>query len=165
MIHNSKIPFIVKTPNQKIEDIGTSFNVNAYPDEDQEATTLVEGSVKVSAVGSSQTTVLQPGQQAVLQPRQQAVLPHSFSLRSVDIGQVIAWKQGRFEFSNTELTTVMRQISRWYDVRVTYNKTPGHEQYGGGINSALPLSKVLQLLEANGLQFELNGKELKVILK
>src|SRR5690606_29846039 len=45
-----RIPFYVETAEQKIEVLGTHFNVNAYPDEPYTTTTLLEGSVRVTSL-------------------------------------------------------------------------------------------------------------------
>ncbi|MCG7859706.1 FecR domain-containing protein, partial [Flavihumibacter sediminis] len=59
---NAAQPFIVETPYQTVEVLGTHFNVNAYKDEALSRTTLLEGKVKVQSGTSSQ--VIKPGQQA-----------------------------------------------------------------------------------------------------
>lgn len=158
-------PFHVKTRTQDIEVLGTHFNVNAYNDEESTMTTLLEGKVKVvngqsSMVnGQKQTTViLKPGEQAALTGNSPFTIDHS-----PDLDKVMAWKNGWFEFDNTDIKVMMRQISRWYDVDIRYELKTSNETYGGRISRNLNLSNILKMLESYGLHFKLEGKTLTVI--
>ena len=82
--------------------------------------------------------------------------------KDVDSEKVMSWKRGIFEFSNTDLPTIMRQISRWYNVDVVFEGKPTERKFGGGISKNLPLSEVLHMLEGNDVKFKLEGKLLKV---
>ncbi len=150
VVHNAAQPFRVKAGNRIIEDIGTTFNVNAYSDESDVKTTLLEGAVKMDG------TLLHPGEQAKESSR------GNIQVSRVDVQQIVAWQKGMFEFDNTTLSTIMRQISRWYDIDVVYQNPPDNDVFGGGINKNQPLSSVLNLLESNGVRFKLQGKTLFV---
>jgi ferric-dicitrate binding protein FerR (iron transport regulator) len=161
-----KMPFHVKTKTQDIEVLGTHFNVNAYNDEVATKTTLLEGSVKVrqwSMVNGQMKTeneaLLKPGQQAVLS---RAHSPFTID-HSPDIDQVMAWKNGWFEFDNTDIKTIMRQISRWYDVDIRYETKTDNQTYGGRISRNINLSNILKMLELYGVHCKLEGKTLTVI--
>jgi transmembrane sensor len=156
VVHNSKMPFVVKAGNQVITDVGTAFNINAYPDEGAITTTLVEGGVKIYV--GSKTNLLNPGMQEIASVEGESVAIKN----NVDVARFIAWRQGRFEFNNTDVHTILRQISRWYDVDIKTEGAITNETFGGGISRKLPLSDVLRLLESNGLKFRLDGKTLYV---
>ncbi len=157
-----KMPFHVKTNNQDIEVLGTHFNVNAYKDEETTKTTLLEGKVKVvndqSSMVNGKTAILQPGEQAVLKGNSPFTIDHS-----PDLDQVMAWKNGWFEFDNTDIKTIMRQISRWYDVDVRYEVKTNNETYGGRISRNLNLSNILKMLETYGVHYRLENKTLIVV--
>ena len=155
--HNEKQPFKVKVKEIEVLVLGTHFNINSYDDERIIKTTLLQGSVR--------ETIADQQQSVTITPRQQAQVGKDNVIKvvdNVDIAQVIAWQSGLFEFNNSDLATIMRQISRWYDVDVVYESKPGDAKFGGGISKNLPLSEVLQLLEANGVKFQLEGRILKV---
>ncbi|HET6995607.1 MAG TPA: FecR domain-containing protein [Chitinophagaceae bacterium] len=153
--HDASKPFFVSKGELQVQVLGTHFNVNAYDDESEIKVTLLEGSVKVS--NDADTKMIKPGEQA-------AAVSHSpFTIHhSPDLGQVMAWKNGMFEFSKTDLKTIMRQVSRWYDVEIVYESTPKTDLFGGGLSKNLPLSEVLQLLEGNGVKFIIEGRKLYV---
>jgi transmembrane sensor len=151
-------PFHVKTRNQDIEVLGTNFNVNAYNDEEATRTTLLEGKVKVSSTANGQWSMLKPGEQAVKKENSPFTIDYS-----PDLEQVMAWKNGWFEFDDTDIKVVMRQISRWYDVDIRFDTKTTNETYGGRISRKLNLSNILKMLESYGLHFKLEGKTLTVI--
>jgi transmembrane sensor len=152
---NTSMPFHVKKGSMDITVLGTSFNVNAYDDEEDTKVTLLQGSVKVANSGSS--TILKPGEQAI------AIINNQLSIIKPDLEEVMSWKNGWFEFNNTNLQTILKQISRWYDVDIVYEGQPKLGPLGGGISRNLPLSQVLKLLEANGARFKWEGKVLRVM--
>lgn len=156
--HSEKQPFKVKVMGVEVLVLGTHFNINSYEDEGTIKTTLIQGSVRETITDKRQSVTIKTGQQA--QVGQDKVIK---VIDDVDIARVIAWQSGLFEFNNSDLATIMRQISRWYNVDVVYESKPGDAKFGGGISKNLPLSKVLQLLESNGVKFQLEGRVLKVI--
>lgn len=140
-------PFIVKSGNHQVEVLGTHFNINSYADEGTISTTLLEGRVKVSGEGS-QPQILKPGQQSVLAPNKRMII------RDVDTGGVISWKNNLFRFKDENLRSVLRQVSRWYDVQIQYDGTIQDEHFAGYISRDVPISTVLKMLEETGdLQF------------
>jgi hypothetical protein len=82
----------------------------------------------------------------------------------VDIEEVMSWKDGYFHFNNAELETVMRNLSRWYDVDIIYeNKSKRNQQYfSGDLQKSLKLSEVLRILEKSQVHLRIEGKKLIV---
>jgi transmembrane sensor len=152
--HNKAMPFKVETEGQVVEVLGTHFNITAYKEDKLTKTTLLEGAVKVSKNGKSQ--LLKPGQQAQVDQYRINVVDN------VDTEKAIAWKNGYFMFNDSDLTDVMRQLSRWYDVDVVFeNQQKGYE-FVGEIRRGYSLIKVLKILELSDIQFELKGRTLIV---
>jgi ferric-dicitrate binding protein FerR (iron transport regulator) len=153
---NENMPFRVKAGDMNINVIGTRFNVNAYAEEPTVRTTLIEGAVSVSAGQAS--AVLKPGQQARVQGNQTLAV-----INNIDTEEIIAWKNGYFQFTDADMPAVMRQIEKWYDVKVTYEGAIPKRSFGGGIQRSLPLSQVLGILEANDVKFKIEGKNITVL--
>ncbi len=164
------IPFRVFSEGQRVEVLGTRFNVNSYSDEQSIKTTLVEGSVKVvsttaGARSDGQRTatesevMLRPGEQAQLKPNGK----RPFDLiRKVDTEEVVAWKNGQFQFKEADLYTIMRQISRWYDVEVEFQGKPSDIKYRGKISRDVSIDKLFQILQTNGVNFKIQGRKIIV---
>lgn len=151
---NAKMPFKVSTNGQEVEVLGTHFNVMAYENEKSIKTTLVEGSVKVSK--DNHSTILQPGQQSKV----------GFSngifrtINDVSLEDELAWKEGYFQFNNTSLDMIMRQIERWYDVDVQYIGKVPDEHFTGKLPRNTNLSNVLKILSMSEIQFKIEGKKI-----
>ncbi|MBS1667482.1 MAG: FecR family protein [Bacteroidetes bacterium] len=153
---NASMPFFVSVNQMKVEVLGTHFNIMAYDDEKSINTTLLEGSVKILESGDIKKLV--PGQQAVLDRSNHQVL-----IAQADIQKTMAWKNGLFEFDNTDLKTIMRQLVRWYDIEIVYQTNPDQTPLGGSISKNLNLREVLALLEANGINhFKIEGRKVFV---
>ncbi|MFA4871104.1 MAG: FecR domain-containing protein [Pedobacter sp.] len=147
-------PFIVETREQKVQVLGTHFNVNAYSDEEKVTTTLLKGSVKVS--GKSGTEVLKPGEQS-------SVTEGSISITKVDTERAIAWKNNKFLFENDDIRYIMRMIERWYDVDVVYTGEMPTEKFGGGVSRFDNVTQVLNILESTGgVRFKVEGRKIFV---
>jgi transmembrane sensor len=154
--HNPKMPFKVIAGDQTIEDIGTHFNINAYRDELAIKTTLIEGSVKV--FNGSSSVIIKPGEQASLASGSSRIL-----VSPADVEAAIAWKNGVFELSNVNVASIMRQISRWYDVEVSYRGAAPKFTISGEVPRNLNLSEVLKVLALSGVRCELEGRKLTVL--
>ncbi len=151
--HNAAMPFKVKRNEWEVQVLGTHFNVNTYDDESATKVTLLEGSVKVSNPYESQ--IIQPGQQA-------QVASGIKLINRVDIDAVMAWKNGQFVLSGTDIKTLMRQVSRWYDVDVVYNEELTKRAFGGSIDRNIALSRVIQALGENGVKCKLENHTITV---
>jgi hypothetical protein len=157
--HNEQMTFKVIANSVEVRDIGTEFNVNAYNDEDAIRVTLLEGSVKVSRSNQSNgSVVIKPGQQVYTVGSGQLAVN-----KDVDVEQVMAWKNGLFLFDKTDIKGVMRQLARWYDVDVSFEGYVPTQMFGGGIQRAVPLSKVLENLEKYGVHFRIEDKKIVVL--
>ncbi|MCW3463434.1 FecR family protein [Chitinophaga nivalis] len=154
--HGKRIPFTVHANGMDIKVLGTHFNVNAYTDEKQITTTLLEGSVAVSGGGTA--ALLRPGEQAQLQPSQ-----HLTIHQDIDTESVMAWKNGYFSFDQTDLPAVMRQIARWYDVDIVYEGRIPNRRFGGEISRNNPVSQVLKILEESKIHFRIEEKRIVVL--
>ncbi|HWB93560.1 MAG TPA: FecR domain-containing protein [Puia sp.] len=139
-----------------IEVLGTEFNVNAYKDETDQVTTLIAGSVRVTRGASAVT--LRPSQQAVITTG--AAIKTS---RPENIDQIIAWKNGAFEFDDADVPTIMRQISRWYDVDVQYEGKRPEDRFSGTFSRNTSLAGVLQILHISGVRLAAENK--KIVIK
>lgn len=167
-VHTSsggRTPFIVKTETQRVEVLGTHFNINNYPDEAVAKTTLVEGSVRVSATSAiAEYQLLKPNQQSIIAKDSEFI-----KVIKVDPAAVIDWKNGDFIF-DTDIKTIMRQISRWYNVEIVYQGNIKEEELVGTISRSKKLTEVLKVLqETNKVHFKLEdtaspGVEKRVIV-
>ena len=155
---NVKKPFKVEVDGQtEVKVLGTHFNINAYPGESAMKTTLLEGAVLLRSNDHSAT--LAAGQQAQVKNsgNQINLVDH------VDLDQAIAWKNGFFSINSASLDMIMKQVERWYDVKVVY-KEDVQAEFVAKLPRDLPLSKLLHLLElTKQVHFKVEGNSIEII--
>lgn len=140
-----------------IEVLGTEFNVMAYSDEDDRRTTLIDGAVKVAV--NNEQVVLRPGQQG-------RVMNSTSSLNvvsNVNTDKVMAWKTGYFYFQNEDIQSVMRVISRWYDVSIQYEGKITEDKFSGTMRMNNNISELLTLLEMGSVHYRIEGRKIIVL--
>lgn len=147
--------FKVKTKGQVVEVLGTTFNITAYDDEDIR-TTLVEGSVLLTANNSASAKILEPGQQGVVNKEAK------IKVQSVDTEKYTAWKDGFFYYKNTPVFELMKHIEKWYDVEVVYKNTIPKETFSGKIKRSTSLMGLMEILQVSTVNVKLEGQKLIV---
>jgi transmembrane sensor len=156
--HMDDVPFKVATAQQEIKVLGTHFNVNGYTDEQDIHTTLLQGSVMVSNLRSGSHQLLVPGQQSNINKSDGAI-----KVKSVNLDEAVAWKNGYFLFDNRDLKSIMKVISRWYNVDVEFKSINTSEKFGGTFSRSADLSEILTNLQDLGsVHFKTEGRKVIV---
>jgi ferric-dicitrate binding protein FerR (iron transport regulator) len=155
IVHNAQQPFRITAGDQLVEDIGTHLNINAYKDETNITTTLLEGSVKLT-LGSA-TAILKPGEAAETRHDDQ-----KFNLHQVDAAKAIAWKEGYFYFDRADIHAVMRQLARWYNVQVVYKGSIPKRTFKGKVYRNIKASEALRILSYFGASSTIDGNTITV---
>ncbi|MEO6289527.1 MAG: FecR domain-containing protein [Ginsengibacter sp.] len=151
---NAGKPFIV-TVNKlaEVKVLGTHFNLNAYDNENEIKTTLLEGSISVTKGTNSET--LTAGQQARINKNGSIK-----KLSDVDLEEAVAWKNGKFIFNGTELQEVLRQAARWYNLEVVYEGKIPDDKFSGQVSRSVSLSSLLKWMQWSEVYFKLEGRKL-----
>lgn len=143
-------PFVVSTDVDKVEVLGTHFDVMAYPDEPVQRSTLLEGSIRVHHGNNS--ALLRPGQQA------STSAGDHIKVSDTDPAASIAWMYGRLPLRKMDIPSFMRSVSRWYDVNVEYEGKLPTATFSAMLIKDIPLSELLTALDANGVHCRLQGR-------
>ncbi|GGH29482.1 DUF4974 domain-containing protein [Sphingobacterium alkalisoli] len=149
-------PFKVMAQGREIMVTGTHFTVSAYASDNEVRTTLLEGGVDVHHQGK--TLSLTPGFEAV------SSADGNLMRRQSNLEQAMAWKNGYFLFDDMDVISVMRSVSRWYDVRIVIEANVPKKRFGGSFPITAGIDELLADLELVGkVKFERNGKEVRMI--
>jgi ferric-dicitrate binding protein FerR (iron transport regulator) len=144
-------PFVVKSKGQEIKVLGTHFNVSSYSDEKSVRTTLLEGSVQVNNV------LLRPDEQSILENNKIRISP-------VDTEKIVAWKNGKFVFTSENIESIMKKLSRWYNVEVVYKGDFSDETFTGSISRYDNISKILEKITfTQAVHFKIEGRRVTVM--
>jgi len=155
---NSNQPFTVYNSSDRttIEELGTSFNLNAFAADSATKVTLISGSIKVNT--GKTTRILEPGQPAVTSNSGNINVQEA-----TEIAAILAWKEGLFYFNGADITTIMSEIKRYYNVEVVY-QTNVNDLFVAKIPRDVPVSQLLNLLEMTNLvHFKIEGRKIIVI--
>ena len=152
-------PFLVCLEHSAVKVTGTSFNVKAYPDDTNEATTLISGTVSMGIGTTEQWIVLKPGEQGYYDATRKTLLQ-----QTVDVNYYTAWKDGVFAFYRQPLEEVMKTLGCWYLFDTHYqNEALKSILYTGKINRHASIREVLHTFELmDELTFDIKGKEVIV---
>jgi len=156
-------PFIVESHGQEVEVLGTHFNVNSYEDESAIKTTLLEGSVKINVSGLRPS--LPQGKSRILKPNEQSQVTSEgkISVTEVVASEAIAWKNGKFIFNEETIESVMRKLSRWYNVEVVYEGDFSNIRFDGSISRSDKISKILDKITfTQAVKFKIDGRRIYV---
>jgi transmembrane sensor len=157
VFHDLLKPFQVTVNGVNIEVFGTHFNINSYTEQELIKATLLEGSIKVSKNGN--TKFIKPGEQAKLYPDGRIDINNS-----MDLEEVMAWKNGYFYFNGASTEDIMQQVIRWYDVDVEYQGNVKNERFAGSLPRFANVSELLNLLElTKTVKFSIEDR--KIIVK
>ena len=157
-------PFRVVSASQAVEVLGTAFNVSAYPDEPETKTTLVEGKIRMT-LGGTGTGIAQANPTVVLSPNEQSVVRGGeITKAEVDVSRFVAWREGLIVLDHTDVTQVIRQLERWYDVEfVLEDALPADIQLSGKLPRNVNLSGIIEALQVSTkMNFIIEGRRVMV---
>ena len=173
---NAQMPFRVNVNNKaEVAVLGTHFNVNAYENEDHINTTLLEGAIAVALPADRQQQASSHGRSVTLKPGQQAQIAAPGAkgagepgqrikvVNDTDIDKTMAWKNGVFYFEGVGLYEVMRQIERWYDIEVVYEKGVRNSEFVGKLTRDVTLNQLLEGFKEFDIHYKLEGRKLIIL--
>jgi ferric-dicitrate binding protein FerR (iron transport regulator) len=111
--HQEEKPFVVELEGVLVKDIGTSFNVKAYPNSDTIVVTVESGEVQFY-------TLKNPG--LLLKAGEAGIYKKSFKEFSRMVKadtNVLAYKTKIFSFKDTDLRKAVEMINEIYDSKIT----------------------------------------------
>ena len=143
---NKQKPFVVQTENHNVRVLGTEFNISAYKEDQNQYTTLVEGSVAIDYQlidGQTKRELIKPNQQLVFHKTTGNV-----DIKEVDTYLYTSWKDGRFVFRNENMESFMSKIARWYNVDIQFeNEEVKKHRFSGDLPKYEDMSDILRILE------------------
>lgn len=150
-------PFVVLTTKEKIEVLGTHFNVYSFRQEKESKVSLLEGRVKVSVPAGS-TKLLEPGEQARVQGDRLAV-------QEVPVDESIAWTNDEFMFNNEPLGTALTQLARWYDIEIKIDPSLAQIKLWGGVSRFDTFDKVLRVIKMTDdkIKVQIEGRRVRLM--
>jgi len=141
--HDAEFPFFVKAGNIMIRDLGTTFNIKAYPGDKTIETSLVEGKADIISGKGNSAVTLKPGDCAIYYNENKRI-----EIKPIVENVLSAWRDGKFVIRDQRLEDIFKEISRWYDVEIRFeNQKLKDYRYTGIIKKSTTSQHVLKMLK------------------
>lgn len=165
--HDSTRPFIVKAGNTSVLDLGTHFNIYAYPGDKYQDITLFEGSVQISVIKAQKAFRSDPitGRQIV---KVTDSIIDTYSSNALAISIIENRGKGYFVYSNAPLGKILIDVGRWYGYEVICKDSSvlSRTVNLNGRRRSDPIRQILGDLEASRIvKLDLKGRQIVVSKK
>ncbi|RED94664.1 FecR family protein [Marinoscillum furvescens] len=165
--HHAEKPFIVQTQNQHIRVLGTVFNVQSYPSEQHQFVVLKSGSISLShkkKIGGK------PKKEMLVAPGTKVNLDReSFKVTSsaVDVADYFSWMEGVLILHNNDLSYIMNQLSRYYNVDIFIaDEELSHETFSGRLDLKDDILNVVDIIKhGSDIDYQLSKNNQIIIRK
>lgn len=149
--------FVVRSGQQTVVVLGTSFNIRSYSQQDFIATTLQEGALQILLPDT--TYRMYPGSQVVFDKK-----TNVSSMREVNSELYTSWKDGYYFFDQTSLEEILSTISLWYNLTVVFEDPEAKNLlFTGQLKRYMDIRYLLKKFEdTNAIEFVFKGNEVVI---
>lgn len=139
--HNEKVPFIVSSGAAQVKVLGTRFNVEAYRTDECVKVTLESGRVSMKIAEAAEECVLTPNQQAIYDKASHELVHHT-----VNVNEVVAWRNDEMFFSDTPLEEIVKKLERRFNVHIVIQSEElKKSRYNGAFKAEDDWARILSL--------------------
>lgn len=156
-------PFIVKANDFQVTALGTEFNINAYPENNELIATLLEGSVKVDFNNLMSNVILKPNEQLAYNKKTK-----KGSLHLPEMEDVTAWQRGELVFSNMYLEDIFTNLERKFPYTLVYSPNSLKENtYSFRFQKEVTLEEVMKIITqvVGDIQYAIKGNKCYITKK
>lgn len=156
-------PFIVKANDFQVTALGTEFNVNAYPENNELIATLLEGSVKVDFNNLMSNVILKPNEQLAYNKKTK-----KGSLHLPEMEDVTAWQRGELIFSNMYLEDIFTNLERKFPYTLVYSPNSLKENtYSFRFQKEVTLEELMKIITqvVGDIQYTIKGNKCYIAKK
>jgi len=163
--HDAAKPFAIHSEKLLITDLGTAFDVKAYPKDKLIKVAVQSGSVKVEKnipgkMPQTFASAITHNQQLTYNE-----LSGSHTLSTVQTNNISAWQHNQLRFDNASVDDIATALERWYNVSIKFSNYHKCRRYTVSFNNE-PVSKVLRVLSGlTGMGYQINNQTITINLK
>ncbi|MCK3684468.1 FecR family protein [Maribellus sp. YY47] len=137
---NESKPFVVQCDEIKVTVLGTTFDVNNYPENKKIFVVLESGSVELNH--NNTNYILKPGEIADYDEKNKSI-----SINDADIQKYISWKDGKLIFRNDPMELVIKELERWYNIKIIVKDPEVYNSIFTGTVINKDYSRIFKLIE------------------
>jgi len=142
--HRDDCPLIVEVGDILVRDLGTTFNIKAYPEDNYIETSLVEGKADILTQTGKTIVELELGESAMYHSTEKRM-----ELRSITDNVLSAWREGKFVIRDQSLEDIFKELSRWYGIEFQFENNELRDyRFTGNIKKTTSALHVLKMLKA-----------------
>lgn len=147
VMKNPQQPFIVTAEEIKVRVLGTHFNINAYSNNRNVTTTLLEGSVEVTENKNSDKVILKPNESAIYDK----VTTTLIQQKDKHAQNEIAWCDGNILFDDMPLKEIVQELSNRFGVDIQIEDSNLQDfRLTGRFTNEEGVVEILKLLQTAG---------------
>lgn len=165
VLKNEYSPFIVTSGTMDVRVLGTKFNITSYPEDTQQSTVLVEGSVRLYETGKDydedDSTLLSPGHKLDWNTADKTMI-----VNTVNTELYTSWMSGKLVMKEMNFSNIIQRIERHYNVSITNE----YEELNSRIFTAtFETESIEEVFETftleTSFEYEINGDQIRILKK
>jgi transmembrane sensor len=157
IVHHTEREFVVDLGAIKVKDLGTQFNISAYPNDNSIRTTLFKGDIDILANNNTRVVNIKPGELAIYNKKNNTITIAE-SEKSIES----AWIDGKFVFIDQSLEQICHKLQKWYNIEFKINnKKLADTKYTCVLKRTTTVEQILDILTSvSDIRYEIKpGKE------
>ena len=139
---DKKHPFIIHTDKMDTKVLGTSFNVQAYPDHTTQEVSVLTGRVNVKSTITDENVYVTPGQKVVFKSKSNKLK----AFTDIPVNSISLWRKNIIVFEEAPLPEVIATINRNYNVTIEVGNKNLNNLKISAYFKELPVDEVLGLV-------------------
>lgn len=141
---NTRCPFYVQTKDIEAKVVGTTFNLDAYENQDSVSIFLIEGKVIIGVKGKKDTEITLKPNQILTYDKQ----TKDISIKDVDSDKYSTWISDKLTFDNATFSQIIKMIEEKYRKTIIIkNKKLNNEVFSGSIDTKLSLEEAISTFD------------------
>ena len=159
---NEHSPFIVTTGKMDVRVLGTKFNVTSYPEDTNQSTVLVEGSVRLYEAGEAydedDSTLLSPGYKADWNTTDKQMI-----VNKVNTELYTGWIEGKLAMKKMKFSNIIQRLQRHYNVKIINDYEALNERFFTATFEIETIQEVLETFKIETpFEYEINGDSIRI---
>ncbi|TDW96375.1 FecR family protein [Dinghuibacter silviterrae] len=157
-------PFHVITSNLVVTVLGTSFNMECYPEKSHTKVALVTGKVRLDRITDIATRHIM-GEALVLTPTEMGVFDkHDLSLRrtNFDPDEETGWRQGVVVFKDADFNDIEDRLDRVYNIRLVNKSHKTHFKFNGTFSDVSGEDIIKRICLSSNLSYIIDGNVITI---
>jgi len=162
--NDSAHPFHVISPNLAITVLGTSFNMQCYPDKQQSKVALVTGKVRLGRISDpvnkkvlGETLILTPSEMGVFDKQSLSLVKTHY-----DMDEETGWLQGIIVFRDAGFPEIAHRFDKIFNIRLINKSHKTRFRFTGTFSNTSPEEIIKSICLSKQLSYTINRNTITI---